>query len=61
MSVGGSSGSETQGERAELQDQVDPDEIGGDKTWMDGDWPDMALQLLVPSLRLPAFDLQTSS
>lgn len=42
MPVGGSSGSETQRERAECQDQVDPDEIGGDKTWMDGEWLDMA-------------------
>lgn len=42
MPVGGSSGSETQRERAERQDQVDPNEIGGGKTWMDGDWPDVA-------------------
>lgn len=48
MPVGGSSGSETQRERAEPQDQVDPDE-SGDKTWMDGDVADVALQLPVPS------------
>lgn len=41
MPVGGSSGSETQRERAERH-QVDPNEIGGGKTWMDGDWPDVA-------------------
>lgn len=34
MSVGGSSGSETQSEEAQPQDQVDPNELGRDKTWM---------------------------
>lgn len=52
MPVGGSSGSETQRERAEPQDQVDPIEL--QRTWMDGDWLDCCSSFL---FRRSGYDL----